>query len=107
MKELTVHKVRVTTIGKLVGVWYGILGLIAGLFGGISTGFAIVDANPQHGWLWNIAIVIVSMLVGVVFLPLISFVVGWVQGVILAVVFNVVSAASGGVKIDVSEEKVK
>ena len=47
------------------------------------------------------------MLGWIIVYPLVMFLLGWIQGAIMAVVFNVVVAGSGGLDLEVAESKLE
>lgn len=102
MKELVVRKVGIASLGKLIGTWAAIVGLVFGVIGAISTVVAVV-ANNDLSVLQDVLYSILALAVGIIVVPLFWFALGWLQGAILAVIFNVVVAGSGGLAIDVEE----
>lgn len=102
MKELTITKINIMSIGKLVGVWYAIVGLAVGLVGSVSSAVAIVT-NNNYSTLADVLIIIGVILSGIIFVPLVMFVLGWIHGAILGLIFDVISRGTGGLKIEVTD----
>lgn len=105
MKKLTIRKVGVGSVGRLVGTWVAIIAVFVGIIGSIVSLVSIFDQNDLNLFtgLGVSALVVLSWLV---LYPVIAFVIGWIQGAILALVFNIVVAGAGGLSIDVDEEAV-
>ena len=107
MKELTIRRVSVASLGNLVGVWYAIVGLFVGVISGISTTVSIIDNNPQFSTATDVIVAIGVILGGLVLTPMLFYVWGWLQGAVLAVLFDFVSKHSGGIRVTVDEKSVK
>lgn len=105
MQKLTVRKVGVTSLGKLVGVWQAIIGLVVGVFGTVVTTVNLFEEN-SYGLLARIGVAFLVALVWLVVYPLVAFAIGWIQGVILGIIFNVVVSGSGGLSLEVEEAKL-
>ena len=99
---MVVRRVRPLSLGKILGAMYVTIGLVAGLI--ISTvsvlGFAIgsVAAPDQLGNM-------VGLLFGVgavVFIPLVYGTLGFVGGLIAALVYNLIAGVVGGLEIEVA-----
>lgn len=105
MKKLTVRKVGVASVGRLVGTWVAIIALAVGIIGSIVSLVSLFDQNNFNLFtgLGVSALVVLSWLV---LYPVVAFVIGWLQGAILALVFNIVVAGAGGLSIEVDEESV-
>jgi hypothetical protein len=106
MKKLVVHKVGISSLGKLVGVWAAILGLVVGVIGSVVSVVSVFE-NNNYSVLGGIGVALLVVLGWVIVYPVVMFVVGWVQGAIVAIVFNVVVAGSGGLTLDVEEGKLE
>ena len=103
MKKLTVHTLGVASLGKLVGTYAAILGLLFGIVSAIS-GVVAVIANNDYSVLEDVLFSIAILVAGFVVAPLIWFALGWIQGALMAVIFNVVVSGSGGLTMNVEEE---
>ena len=99
---MVVRRVRPLSLGKILGAMYVTIGLVAGLI--ISTvsvlGFAIGSiAAPnqiQHlpGLLFGAG--------AVLFIPLVYGALGFVGGLIAALVYNLIAGVVGGLEIEVA-----
>lgn len=99
---MIVRRVRPLSLGKILGAMYVIFGLIAGLIiSAVSVlGFAIGSvAAPDE--LGNMA----GLLFGVgavVFIPLVYGTLGFIGGLIAALVYNLIAGVVGGIEIEVA-----
>lgn len=99
---MIVRRVKPLSLGKILGAMYVTLGLIAGLIiSAVSVlGFAIGSvAAPDE--LGNMA----GLLFGVgavVFIPLVYGTLGFIGGLIAALVYNLIAGVVGGLEIEVA-----
>lgn len=105
MKKIIVHKVGVSSVGRLVGTWAGIVGLFTGIIGSIVSLSSIFDQN-NLGLFEGLGVSALVIIGWLVLYPLLLFVIGWLQGVVFALIFNIVIAGAGGLSLDVDEEPV-
>ena len=104
MKNITVKRVGVLSIGKLIGTVNLIIGLAVGILGAIAGVISYLAYGVDgflEGLFGSLAIVITAVLL----YPLVLFALGWLYGVVFAFIFNVVIGVSGGVGLAVTEEK--
>ena len=93
-----VKKIRAVSLGKMLGVMYGIMGLI---FGGLITIFAILGSSlftsekDFGGIFFGIGAIIL--------LPVIYGVLGFILGVIFGWIYNVAARWTGGLEVDILE----
>jgi hypothetical protein len=99
---MIIRRVKPLSLGKMLGAIYGTIGMIAGLIISLVSvlGFAIgsVAAPDQLGNM-------VGLLFGVgavVFIPLVYGALGFVGGLIAALIYNWVARVVGGVEIEVA-----
>lgn len=99
---MIVRRVKPLSLGKILGAMYLVLGLIAGLIiSAVSVlGFAIgsVAAPDQLG---NMAGLVFGV-GAVIFIPLVYGTLGFVGGLIAALVYNLIAGLVGGVEIEVA-----
>jgi hypothetical protein len=99
---MIVRRVTPLSLGKILGAMYLVLGLIAGLIiSAVSVlGFAIgsVAAPDQLG---NMAGLVFGV-GAVVFIPLVYGTLGFIGGLIAALVYNLIAGVVGGVEIEVA-----
>ncbi|WP_094228926.1 hypothetical protein [Methanolobus psychrotolerans] len=93
-----INKVGVFSLGKIAGVLYAILGLIFGLFMALFSmpmSFMSVGSRPG-GLLFGAAAIILF--------PIFYGVIGFISGVITALVFNASTGIIGGLEIEMKEQ---
>ena len=97
--ELKVRKVGVVSLGKVVGATDALIGLIFGailsLFSVIGAGFASAagDDNAFVGMIFGVGAIIL--------LPIFYGIFGFLGGMLVALIFNVVSGIVGGLELEV------
>ncbi|HLC57396.1 MAG TPA: hypothetical protein VJH95_02395 [Candidatus Nanoarchaeia archaeon] len=93
-----IKKIGVLSSGKLCGVLYALIGLIAGAF--ISL-FAIIlsmfssDTSEMFGPLFGVG--------AIIFLPILYGTLGFVSGLLTALLYNLVASWVGGLEIEISK----
>ena len=102
MQRLVVHKVGVGSLAKLIGVWFALVGLVIGVISAVVS-VVTVFAENDYSVLGGIAIAALVSIGWVFVYPVIMYLVGWIQGAVLAIVFNVVISGSGGLSVHVEE----
>jgi ABC-type protease/lipase transport system fused ATPase/permease subunit len=102
MQRLVVHKVGVGSLGKLIGTWFAIIGVVVGIISAVVSTVSVF-ANNSYSFLAGLGIAVLLVVGWVLIYPVIMFLLGWLQGAILAVVFNVVVSGSGGLSVHVEE----
>lgn len=101
-KKIKVTHVGASSIGRLVGIVNALFALAAGIVGSIVA-IADVIAMNDYTVLMNIGVSAAIILGGVVVLPLLAFVFGWVYGALAGVIWNVFLSASGGIEVNTEE----
>jgi hypothetical protein len=102
MKRYLVHKLGVGSLGKLIGVWFALVGLFVGVISAVVS-VVSVFANNDYSVLAGVGIAALLAVGWVVVYPVVMFFIGWLQGAILAIIFNVVVAGSGGLSMHMEE----
>jgi len=82
-----------------------VVGLVIGVISAVVTSVGVVSSN-DYSVLTNLIVSIGIVLGWIVVYPMIMFLVGWLQGAIFAVIFNVVVSGSGGLNLEVEEGKL-
>lgn len=102
---MRIHKVGVLSLANVLGLLYGLLGLIFGalftLMSLAGAGFGMMMGGGMHdgtgmGWmgpLFGIA--------AIVLLPLFYGAMGWLTGAVTAFLYNLVAARIGGIELDI------
>lgn len=102
MQRLVIHKVGVGSLGRLIGTWFAIVSVIVGVFAAVATNVQLFNTYHYSVIEGTLVVVLVSA-AWVLLYPLVMFVVGWVNGAILALIFNFVVSGSGGLSVHVEE----
>lgn len=102
MQRYVIHKVGVGSLGRLIGTWFAILGLIVGVISAVVSTVSVF-ANNSYSVLAGIGIAALVVVGWVVLYPIVMFFLGWIQGAILALVFNFVVSGSGGLSVHLEE----
>jgi hypothetical protein len=107
MTTVNVRRIGVASFGKLIGVWAAIVGLVTGVMGAVVA-VASLLVNNHYGVFAGLFYSIGVVLLAVVVYPAVLFAIGWIQGAVIALIFNIVISGSGGLElvIDPSEEIV-
>lgn len=106
MSNITVTKVGVLSIGKLIGTVNLIVGLAVGVIAAIAGTVTYLGAG-SYGFFEGLLGVLAIILAAIVLYPLVLFALGWLYGVLVAFIFNVVVGVSGGVDLTISDDKAK
>lgn len=103
MKELTIFKVRIGSLAGFYTVGFGIVGLIVSLLFAMSGNlhFGTETANLLKGMAFGVTAGVAE----VIFVTIMYAVTGAVTGFVHAVIFNLISRASGGIVVSVKEQK--
>jgi hypothetical protein len=89
MKEL--KAIDPMSLGKMLAVIYAVMGFIVGLF---SAAFAPFMA------MWNPVGAAALGLLAIIIFPILFAIIGFVMGIIVAFIYNVIAKKFGGVKLD-------
>lgn len=99
MKTLTINKVRVGSFAKVVGITQAVFGFVYGLV--ITLGVTSQAINSDTSFVATLGLSVFVLGLSVVLLPLFGFLLGWVQGAVVALVLNFVFAESNGLELEV------
>ena len=106
MQRLVVHKVGVGSLAKLYGVWASIIGLVAGVIAAVATTVSLFQ-NNDFSVLTGVGVAVGVSLGWILVYPFIMYLLGWLQGAVIALVFNMVISGSGGLSVEVEEVSKK
>ena len=99
MATTSLRRVDPVSLGKVMGLCYALLGLIAGLIlGGLSVvgaGFASMMADSNQPWLGTLFGV-----GAIIFLPLLYGLLGFIVWLIFGLVLNLVLGWAGGLQVE-------
>ena len=97
MEEKTVKKIDVATFATMLGAVSGMGGFIAGLIIAVlSSEIAILFPSLTE------RTVVLDVLLGesaIIILPIIAFILGFVEGLVFAVIYNYLAPRIGGIKL--------
>jgi hypothetical protein len=97
MEEKTVKKINVATFATMLGTISGMAGFIAGLIMAVLSS-EIISLFPNL----TERTVILDVLLGesaVIIFPIIAFIGGFIEGLIIAVIYNYLAPRIGGIKL--------
>lgn len=102
-RSITVQRIGVSSIARLIGTVNLIIGLVVGFLGAVV---AIVSylGHSSNGWVADTFSSVGILLIGVIVYPLILFAFGWLYGALVALIFNLVIGVSGGVELTVADD---
>lgn len=103
MKELTITKVRIGTLAGFYAVGFGIVGFAISLL--YAIGGSLHFGAETSSILKGMAFGITAGVAEVIFLTIVYAVTGAVVGFVHAVIFNLISRTSGGIVVNVKEQK--
>ena len=103
MKELTIFKVRLGSLAGFYAIGYGIVGLIISLLFAMSANLHF--GSDTTSVLKGMSFGVTAGWAEVIFVTIIYTVAGAVTGFVHAVVINLISRTSGGLVVDVKEQK--
>lgn len=97
---MILKKINPISCGKMMGALYAIIGLIAGIIFAIASlmGASIAPSESSGGS------AIIGMLFGVgaiIFLPICYGLFGFISGLIVPAIYNILAGIVGGVEVDV------
>ncbi len=98
MKTLTVTKVNIGSVAKVVGTFEAVLGFIVGLVFTISVSADAITSDTTFVRALGVSVFTLGM--SVILFPLISFVVGWIHGLIFGVILNFVFKETKGLELE-------
>lgn len=93
-----IHRIGVVSLGRILAVIYGVIGLIAGGFISI---FALVGASierdmpPAFAFLFGAAAVVV--------MPLLYAGFAFVMGLVIGAIYNLIASTAGGLRVELRD----
>jgi len=97
-RTVTINKLGVGSFAKVVGVAYGLVGLVAGILATLAVSAGAITADTT--FVQTLGISLWAFGWGVIIYPAIAFAFGWVEGAILAVILNFVFKESKGLELE-------
>lgn len=95
---MVIQRIGVLSLGKIVGALYGGLGLIAGAFLTLFSLFGLLFSMGNRLGQQEMALLGIG---AIVFLPLLYGALGFIGGVLSAVIYNFAAGVVGGLELEV------
>ena len=98
---MVVNRIKPLSLGKILGVLYACIGVLAGLMFALlgslfSAAAAASDDAPGLGWAAGMGFA------AVLILPIVYGLIGFVGGIIMAALYNLFSKMVGGVELEMA-----
>lgn len=103
VKTIRVTKLKVGSFAKVIGVTQAVIGLIYGLV--LTVGVAAEAITESTSFVSTLGVSILTLGMSVLLLPLVGFVVGWIQGLVVALILNFVFQESNGLELEMEDVK--
>lgn len=103
MKSIRVNKLKVGSFAKVVGITQAVFGFVYGLV--LTVGVASEAINEDTTFVATLGVSLLTLGMSILLLPLFAFVVGWIQGAIMALILNFVFQESQGLELEVEDVK--
>lgn len=105
MEEKTIRAIPAVPFATMMGAIQAVIGLIAGIIFAIASSaiMSIISSSANNG----IDLTGFGILFGVgaiILMPIAGFIGGFIQGLIMAVVYNFIAPRIGGIKLRFEEE---
>jgi hypothetical protein len=103
MKKISVKRIGVLSVAKLMGLIYGCLGILIGiLFAVFSMLGAMVGSGTEAAAEFG-AFGVLFGIGAIVFMPIFYGTIGFISGAIMSLLYNLFAAWAGGVELEVAE----
>lgn len=103
MKTISIQKLKVGSFAKVVGVTQAVFGFVYGLVLSIGVAAGAITESTSFISALGVSVFVIGM--AVLLVPFIAFIVGWIQGAIVALILNFVFAESDGLDIVIEDKK--
>jgi len=104
LEEKTIKYIPVVSVALMLGLISALIGLIMGIIFALSFG-AIMPSIPTTIEVFDTNLFRILFGVGsIVLMPVMGFVGGFIQGAIIAVLYNFLAPRIGGIKLQFKEE---
>jgi len=106
MEEKTIQNIPAMPFALMIGAIGAVLGLIIGIFYAII-GTAIMSALSGTSGVTGVDLTgfgIIFSVLAIIIMPIIMFIGGLIEGLIIAVIYNILAPRIGGIKLRFKEE---
>jgi len=99
---MIVRRIEPMSCGKMLGITYAAIGVLQGaVFSLIALAGSVLDGHAVHQPYFAKVLPLVFGIGAIVVIPLLTFVIGFVTGLVLSVAYNLAARFAGGIRIDV------
>lgn len=99
-KKMKITAVNPVSLGTFVGTFYAIIGLVIGLVIAFGSTFAVWFGQSSVTFLQGLGLGVAVGIFSVVLIPIVYFIIGWIQGAVFGFIFNVATSYMGGLEIE-------
>lgn len=103
MEEKTVEAIPAMPFAIMMGAIQAIIGLIVGIIFAIASS-AILSLIPSTSGIDLTGLGVLFGLAAIIIMPIAGFIGGLIQGLIIAVIYNLLAPRIGGIKLRFKEE---
>lgn len=104
-KNITITRVGASSIGRLLGTVNAIVALAAGIISSLVAVAGVVSNQNLSIW-QDIGVSMLIVVAGVIVLPILSFIFGWLYGALIGVIWNAILGTSGGLDVSIEETSI-
>ena len=101
-QKIKVTAVNPVSLGNFVGMFYAVIGVAIGLILAFGSTFAAWFGSGGYSFFQALGFGLAVGFLGVIVYPFIYFIIGWVQGAVFGLIFNVATSYMGGLEIETS-----
>jgi len=99
-KNMKITKINPVSLGNFVGTFYAVIGVAIGLILAFGSAFSVWFGVEGWNLLRGLGFGLAVGILGVVILPFIYFIIGWIQGAVFGLIFNVATSYMGGLEVE-------
>ena len=99
-KKIKITAVNPVSLGTFVGTFYAIIGVAIGLVLAFSSTFVAWFGHEGLTFFQGLGFGLAVGVLGIIILPVIYFIIGWIQGAIFGFMFNIATSYMGGLEIE-------
>jgi len=99
-KKMKITAVNPISLGTFVGAFYAIIGLVIGIVIAFGSTLAAWFGQAGISFLQGLGLGLAVGIFSIILIPIIYFIIGWIQGVVFGFIFNIVTSYMGGLEIE-------